>query len=434
MNSVRIQLYGCDAYDRLHSVGLDFDTDDYYAGADVYALTSREDPFPSVVLESLAVGLPVVAFAGTGGAEQILSRGCGVLVPQVKAHAFAVAVDALLNDRDTLATYGREGRRIIEQEFSFRRYVFDLLDLAGSAPPRVSVVVPNYNYAHLMRDRLASVNEQTLPVYEVIVLDDASTDNSLEVLAELRGSLGMDFTVVAAQGNSGSVFRQWHKGVEMAKGDYVWIAEADDLSAPEFLATALAPMAADPAVAMSYCQSRQVDENGVLLANDYRYYTDDISRERWSETYVCDGRDEIRYGLSVKNTIPNVSAVVFRREPLQKVLSEHLSEIARLRVAGDWMTYVGVLENWRVAFSPLSMNTHRRHSKSVTSATDQLPHLLEVVTIQKHVRENYEPAPELQAQANRYAQTLYEQFHLATEAAPHVEQNSAIAPLLARGV
>ena len=98
------------------------------------------------------------------------------------------------------------------------------------------------------------------------------------------------------------------------------------------------------------------------------------------------------------------------------------------------MTYVGVLENWRVAFSPLSMNTHRRHSKSVTSATDQLPHLLEVVTIQKHVRENYEPAPELQAQANRYAQTLYEQFHLATEAAPHVEQNSAIAPLLARGV
>lgn len=52
--------------ERFHFSGLDFDTDDYYAGADVYALASREDPFPSVVLEALSVELPVVAFAGTG--------------------------------------------------------------------------------------------------------------------------------------------------------------------------------------------------------------------------------------------------------------------------------------------------------------------------------------------------------------------------------
>ncbi|MCQ9301988.1 glycosyltransferase family 4 protein, partial [Staphylococcus hyicus] len=53
--------------ERFHFAGLDFDTDDYYAGADIYALASREDPFPSVVLEALSVELPVVAFAGTGG-------------------------------------------------------------------------------------------------------------------------------------------------------------------------------------------------------------------------------------------------------------------------------------------------------------------------------------------------------------------------------
>ncbi len=422
MDMVRRRLDARGLLGNFHADGIDFDTDLYYAGADVYALTSREDPFPSVVLEALSVGLPVVAFAGTGGAEQILSRGAGCLVSPIDARQFSEALDALLQDKPGRAKCGAIGRRLIAEEHSFRRYVFDLLSLLDVAPPKVSVVVPNYNYGYLLRDRLASIVRQELPVYEVIVLDDASTDDSLEVLAQLRGEFDLDIRVCTSAVNSGSVFRQWLKGVEQARGDYVWIAEADDLSEPEFLTAVVKPMASDHGVVMSYCQSRQIDESNRLLADSYDYYTHDVCTKRWSRAYVCDGVDEIRSALAVKNTIPNVSAVVFRRDALMDVLGAHIDEIAKYRIAGDWISYVGVLAKGRVAFTPSALNSHRRHSGSVTRVGDPLAHLLEVLSAQNAIRARFSLTPEIGAMAKGYAQALYEQFGLASAEYPSLDE------------
>lgn len=404
-----------------HATGLDFDTALYYPGADVYALTSREDPFPSVVLEALSVGLPVVAFAGTGGAEEVLKLGAGRLVPAFDVQAYADEVSALLADAAAREHCGRIGRRLIEDQFGFRQYVFNLLELLKVAPPRVSVVVPNYNYSYLLRDRLFSIVRQRLPVYEVIVLDDASDDDSLHVIAGLRDELGLDIKVCPSRENSGSVFRQWLKGVEMAKGDYVWIAEADDLSDPEFLATVIAPLDADRNVVMSYCDSRQVDETNAVLAESYDYYIRDVCAERWTRSYVCEGDEEVRRALAVKNTIPNVSAAVFRREPLLEVLGGSIEQIALFRIAGDWVTYINLLAKGRVAFTSRALNTHRRHSGSVTSAGSLAPHLREVLTVQDIVRERFALTPEIEAMAQDYAQTLYEQFGLHSDEAPGVD-------------
>ncbi len=68
-----------------------------------------------------------------------------------------------------------------------------------------------------------------------------------------------------------------------------------------------------PDVVLAYCQSRQIDEEGREIAPDYLAYTADISETKWSEDYVRPGLDEIRDTLVVKNTIPNVSAVVMRK-------------------------------------------------------------------------------------------------------------------------
>ncbi|EQD64261.1 glycosyl transferase, group 1 family protein, partial [mine drainage metagenome] len=84
--------------DRFHFPGIDADTDLYYAGADVYALTSREDPFPSVVMEALQVGVPVVGFEGAGGFASLLGHGAGVLVPAFDTAAFACALRGVLDE------------------------------------------------------------------------------------------------------------------------------------------------------------------------------------------------------------------------------------------------------------------------------------------------------------------------------------------------
>lgn len=421
MEAARARLRKLGREDRLHANGIDFDTALYYAGADVYVLASREDPFPNVVLESLSVGLPVVAFAGTGGAEDLLKLGAGRLVPAFDVDALADQVADLIATPAARERCGSIGRQLIAERFGFRQYVFDLLGLLDAAPPKVSVVVPNYNYAHLLRDRLFSIVQQQVPLYEIIVLDDASSDDSLRVLNELRDELGIDISVHPSATNSGSVFRQWSRGVELAKGDYVWIAEADDLSAPDFLQTVLESMVADPDVVMSYCDSRQIDDAGCVLADSYDYYTRSVSAERWGRAYIREGIEEIRHALAVKNTIPNVSAVVFRREPLLEVLRQNLEQIAQCRIAGDWLVYVHLLARGRIAYDPGALNIHRRHSGSVTSAGNRVSHLREVLAVQDLIRARYSVDASVERLAREYAQTLYEQFGLCSDGVPSVE-------------
>ncbi|GAB2497605.1 glycoside hydrolase family 99-like domain-containing protein [Arenimonas alkanexedens] len=404
--------------DRFHFVGLDFDTDDYYAGADVYALASREDPFPSVVLESLSVGTPVLAFAGTGGGADLVAAQGGAVVAPMTAAAYADALRGLLGDDARRLALGEAGRELVDTRFSFRRYALDLLSLGGINVPKVSVVVPNYNYARYLEARLRSIASQTLPVYEIIVLDDASSDGSLDLLQSLRAGLSPEPRVVVNTQNSGSVFRQWLRGLELATGDYVWIAEADDLAHPGLLEALVGAMAKDPSIVMSYCQSEQMDPDGQMLAPDYLEYTRDVSPDRWSRAYVAEGEDEAAC-LGVKNVVPNVSAVVFRREPLLEVLREGIDEIADYSIAGDWVVYLRLLARGRACFEPTAFNRHRRHSSSVTIASAADKHLDEVSRAQAEAQRLFPIDEGVRRAAGDYLAVLRAQFgldHAAREA------------------
>jgi glycosyltransferase involved in cell wall biosynthesis len=405
---------------------------DFYAAADVYLLTSREDPFPSVVMEALDAELPVVSFSGVGGTDGLIARGCGMLVPAFDTDAMADAAAELFAEPARAERFGRTGRDIVEREFSFRHYLHDVLEMAGRPLPRVSVIVPNYNYAAYITERLASIGSQTIAPYELIVLDDASSDQSVGRIRDFLETSPIPSTLVINETNSGSVFRQWQRGVEMARGEFVWIAEADDLADPEFLAELLSAFSR-PDVVMSYCQSRQIDGDGRVLSEHYLDYVSDIDREHWTRPYIVEGREEIASALHIKNTIPNVSAVLFRREALAAVLDGHAAEIQSHRHAGDWVTYLHLMEQGAIAFSPRSLNSHRRHQRSVTVGNFNMRQLSEIVRVQRTAISRYGLGPTAELDANRYAQTLYEQFGLATERHPtfdvHPEPNQTANPL-----
>ena len=101
----------------------------------------------------------------------------------------------------------------------------------------VSVIVPLYNKAKYIRKTLTSVVKQTHPEWEIIVVDDGSTDNSLKVVLDYKNSLPRDQAVrikVLHQNNLG----QWHaryKGLSSAKGEFVAMLDADDLWSPKKL-------------------------------------------------------------------------------------------------------------------------------------------------------------------------------------------------------
>lgn len=350
----------------------------HYLAADIYALTSREDPFPSVVMEALDALTPVVAFKSCGGFENLLKRDCGVLVPAEDHVAFADALIDLLEKPQHAHALAETGRDIVESELNFRHYLFDLLAFAGNPMPRVSVVVPNYKYEKYIRQRLETVVNQAYPIFELIVLDDCSPDNSVAVISDSLKGCEAPHRLVINEQNSGSVFRQWQKGVGMARGDLVWIAEADDLAAPEFLEK-LVPFFKDPEVVLAYTQSKQIDENNNLLANDYLAYTNDVG-DYWRQDYVIDGKEEIKRALCIKNTIPNVSGVVFRRNQLIQALQAAREDMMALKVAGDWVLYLHLAASGKVAYHAVSLNVHRRHLASVTKVNS---HLHEVMAVQR---------------------------------------------------
>ncbi|MFN7267122.1 MAG: glycoside hydrolase family 99-like domain-containing protein, partial [Bacteroidota bacterium] len=312
----------------------------WFSAADIFALTSREDPFPNVVIESFNTGVPVIAFENSGGAGTLLKTTGGVAVPDNDTTAFAESILNLTQNSSLRSALGRAAQEYADTNWSFRQYSFFVCEEAGLKLPTISVVIPNFNYGHYLKGRLESIIFQTRAVFEIILLDDASTDNSLEVLYDWMEHQNVEIRIINNKMNSGSVFAQWKKGIEAASGEYVWIAEADDLCEPDFLETVLTPMLADQSVVLSYCESKQTDSAGSLLALDYDYYLRNVSDTRWEKDRVTNGTDEIAEALAVLNSIPNVSAVLFRREDLLEVISHHSEEIGAFKMAADYALYV----------------------------------------------------------------------------------------------
>ena len=120
----------------------------------------------------------------------------------------------------------------------------EMRDLGNDAvrTPMVSVIVPNYNHAKYLPERLESVFSQSYADYEVILLDDGSTDGSAALLEACRSNPHVSHVELNLQNSGGHPFAQWEKGIRLAKGKYVWIAESDDRAEPTFLEKAVAAL------------------------------------------------------------------------------------------------------------------------------------------------------------------------------------------------
>ena len=95
---------------------------------------------------------------------------------------------------------------------------------------KYSVVIPLYNKEHYIAGTLRSVLTQTFPDYEVIVVDDGSTDNSLQACKTVQS----DKIRIVQQANQG-VSAARNKGIELAAGEYICFLDADDTWHPDYL-------------------------------------------------------------------------------------------------------------------------------------------------------------------------------------------------------
>ena len=168
--------------DRIHFVPYEDDVAEFYFGADAFFLSSREDPFPSVVLEAMTAGLPVVGLAGASGTEELIAEH-GRLVDRDDLAGVVIALDEATREDDERARAARAS--VVAEQFRYDDYCFDLLRVPRPGPREGLRGRAELQLRALPPDRMRSIFDQTYPVFETLVLDDCSTDDSLARLDEI---------------------------------------------------------------------------------------------------------------------------------------------------------------------------------------------------------------------------------------------------------
>lgn len=256
-----------------------------------------------------------------------------------------------------------------------------------SPTKKVSVVVPNYNYGRYLKKRIKTILSQTYPIHELIVLDDGSTDGSVKKLRGLLENLrGVTWKIIENEKNSGKAILQWKKGIEAASGDFIWIAEADDLCSRDFLRGVMKGFD-DPEVVLSYSESMLINARGVVIAPNFRWSRDKEKTGHFKKSYVKDGKNDVEEIMAIRCTIPNVSAVVFRNS---SKLTKYLAEASKFSQVGDWYFYTKVLENGKICYNRKSLNKFRIHKGSATKEANKSgEHYKEVVEMHEYFRKKY---------------------------------------------
>lgn len=220
--------------------------------------------------------------------------------------------------------------------------------------PRVSVIVPNYNHAEFLEQRIESILNQTCQDFELILLDDNSTDESIAILHKYKHHPKVSQWVVNSV-NSGSPFVQWNLGVSLAKGEYVWIAESDDWAELTFLEEMLSVVDRFKGVVLAYSLAKYINRNG---------------EEAWkmnetNATQFFQGKEYVRRFLINANVIYNVSMTLIHRESYMKT---EYRLIESMKLCGDWLLYVMICLQGNVVCVNKALSNYRIHDTN-TSAT-----------------------------------------------------------------
>ena len=227
--------------------------------------------------------------------------------------------------------------------------------------PKVSIVLPNYNYDRYLDERIQSLLNQTYSDFELIILDDASKDNSIEVIEKYTKDSRVKTKFYSE--NSGSTYKRWNDGADLARGEYLLVAGADDSCHPTLLERLVEKLDTHASVGLAFSQSLEIDSNGTpvgsMIRGTDRFIKD---RERWRADFVDSGKNELK-NLLIGNTIPNASGVLMRRE----IFLAAGKFDAKFALAADWVLWSKMLMISDIAFVSEPLNYFRIHPQSVGS-------------------------------------------------------------------
>jgi len=310
----------------------------------------------------------------------------------------------LLTIRQVLVVLMREGVRGVMHRAnilmhgaisSYRLQHLSSIDLYGEVPPpdpgfmpKVSVIVPNFNHGKYLLERLESIYGQTYDNIEVILLDDCSSDESVAILRDYAERYPDKTICSFNETNSGGVFNQWKKGLELATGELVWIAESDDYCSKNLLEE-LVRSFRNPAVMLAFARSDFVRGIPARKVWTTEGYLADVGLGTWNRPFIQSAHTLVKNGWAIKNLVPNVSGALFRNPGKMALFDDQ--EWMRMRLCGDWIFYLSLIRGGLVAYSPDATNYYRQHSLNTSvNAQNENLYYREFEVVARHLVENYD--------------------------------------------
>lgn len=267
-----------------------------------------------------------------------------------------------LLDRLTFRLSAAATRNTAKKNVSLQRQ-YQQAGMPVEDEPLVTVIVPNYNHAAYLEQRLDSIYGQSYRNVEVILMDDCSQDDSVRILTEYQQRYPERTRLVLNGKNSGGVFYQWEKGIALAKGNIIWIAESDDYCSGNFLET-LVPMFRNEAVMLAYARTEFVRNREPEPFWSLNAYLHDINPAKWEQPFADTAARIVPEAFAIKNIIPNVSSALFRKPVQLEIL--HDNEWKKMRTCGDWALYLHLIRGGMLAYSPAATNYYRLHGQNTS--------------------------------------------------------------------
>lgn len=219
--------------------------------------------------------------------------------------------------------------------------------------PLVSVIIPNYCHAKYLDQRIQSVLNQTYQNFEVIILDDCSPDGgaSKAVIEKYRNNSHVSH-ILYNENNSGSPYKQWKKGADMAQGELLWIAESDDYADEHFLEVLVPQFEVNKKVSVAFCRSVLFNEDGII----------GNAGSASLQEKLYDGIEFIRKYLIIGTEIVNASSAIFSKQSYLGIDDIYTT----FKGSGDHMFWVLLLEIGDVFFVDKPYNYFRHHNSNTT--------------------------------------------------------------------
>jgi len=220
----------------------------------------------------------------------------------------------------------------------------------------VSVIVPTYNYGHLIRDALESLLSQSYPKLEIVVVDDGSTDDTPTVIGSLPGEV--EYVRCPHRGVSAAR----NTGLRVSRGEYVAFLDADDVLCPESIALRAAVLDQHDDIALVFSDVSLFDASGTIadsLLGTKKHFSRLQKHSIGNDAYRLEGDV---FAALIRDRFITIPSVMARRVCLEEVGGFDES----LEAQEDWDLWVRAIENMPIAYLARVLASCRQHDRNLS--------------------------------------------------------------------